>query len=75
MEMVLSGVQVFEFVYVIFFYILFGVDLDSDDEEERDEEEWDEEEMKEYELFKRFLEKEKQKGQVVKKEESGQFIS
>jgi len=45
--------------------------LDSDDESgEGSGEEFDEEEIKEHESFKRFLEKEKQKGQTLKKDES-----
>lgn len=71
METAPSGSQAFESVHASPFHISLGADLDSDDEEERDEEEWDEEEMKEHESFKRFLEKEKQKGQAAKKEESG----
>ena len=71
METAQSGVQAFESVHATPFHISLGADLDSDDEEEEDEEDWDEEEMKEHESFKRFLEKEKQKGQSAKKEESG----
>jgi len=70
METAQSGAQTFESVHATPFHISLGADLDSDDEEERDED-WDEEEMKEHESFKRFLEKEKQKGQATKKEESG----
>ena len=71
METAPSGAQAFESVHATPFHISLGADLDSDDDEERDEENWDEEEMKEHESFKRFLEKEKQKGQAAKKEESG----
>lgn len=73
MEMAPSGAQAFESVHATPFHISLGADLDSDDDEERDEEDWDEEEIKEHESFKRFLEKEKekQKGQAAKKEESG----
>jgi len=71
METAQSSAQAFESVRVTPFHISLGADLDSDDEEERDEEDWDEEEMKEHESFKRFLEKEKQKGQAAKKDESG----
>lgn len=67
-----SGAQAFESVHATPFHVSLGADLDSDDEEEKgDEEDWDEEEMKEHESFKRFLEKEKQKGQAAKEEESG----
>ena len=71
LEMAQSGAQAFESVHATPFHISLGVDLGSDDEEERDEEDWDEEEVKEHESFKRFLEKEKQKGQAAKNEESG----
>lgn len=62
-----SGAQAFESVHATPFHVSLGADLDSDDEEEKG----DEEEMKEHESFKRFLEKEKQKGQAAKEEESG----
>ncbi|KAL9957051.1 hypothetical protein ACROYT_G038635 [Oculina patagonica] len=72
METNQSGAQAFASEHATPFHISLGADLDSDDEEERgEEEEWDEEEVKEHESFKRFLEKEKQKGQADKKEESG----
>ncbi|XP_029193287.2 GPN-loop GTPase 1-like [Acropora millepora] len=54
------------------FHISLGADLDSDDDDNDDErsgEEFDEEEMKEHESFKRFLEKEKWKGQPAKEKE------
>ena len=54
------------------FHISLGADLDSDDEEEGSGRgELDEEEIKEHESFKRFLEKDKWKGQEVQKEGSG----
>ena len=71
METASSGVQAFESVHATPFHISLGADLDSDDEEEKNQDDWDEEEMKEHESFKRFLEKEKQKGQDAKKEDSG----
>ena len=55
------------------FHISLGADLDNDDDDNDDErsgEEFDEEEMKEHESFKRFLEKEKWKGQPAKEKES-----
>lgn len=62
----------FESIPATRFHISLGEDLDSDDDEEgKSEEDFDEEEMKEHESFKRFLEKEKWKGQTVEKEESG----
>lgn len=72
METIKTGAQAIESAHATPFHISLGADLDSDDDDERgDEEEWDEEEIKEHESFKRFLEKEKQKGQHAKKEESG----
>lgn len=72
METNQSSAQTFASEHATPFHISLGADLDSDDEEERgEEEEWDEEEIKEHESFKRFLEKEKEKGQAAKKEESG----
>ena len=70
LEMTQSGAQAFESVHATPFHISLGVELDSDDEEKIDEEDWDEEELKEHESFKRFLEKEKQKGQAAKKDGS-----
>ena len=72
METIKTGAQAIESAHATPFHISLGADLDSDDDDERgDEEEWDEEEIKEHESFKRFLEKEKQKGQHAKKEDSG----
>ena len=62
----------FESMHATPFHISLGAELDSDDEEEEGGgDEFDEEEIKEHESFKRFLEKEKQRGQEVKKEGSG----
>ena len=62
----------FESMHATPFHISLGTELDSDDEEEEGGgDEFDEEEIKEHESFKRFLEKEKQRGQEVKKEGSG----
>lgn len=73
METIKTGAQAIESAHATPFHISLGADLDSDDDDDErgDEEEWDEEEIKEHESFKRFLEKEKQKGQHAKKEESG----
>ena len=72
METIKTGAQAIESAHATPFHISLGADLDSDDDDERgDEEEWDEEEIKEHESFKRFLEKEKQKEQHAKKEDSG----
>ncbi|PFX31880.1 GPN-loop GTPase 1 [Stylophora pistillata] len=72
METVKTGAQAIESAHETPFHISLGADLDSDDDDDEkgDDEEWDEEEMKEHESFKRFLEKEKQKEQHAKKEES-----
>lgn len=72
METVKTGAQAIESAHATPFHISLGADLDSDDDDDEkgDDEEWDEEEMKEHESFKRFLEKEKQKEQHAKKEES-----
>ena len=66
-----SGAQAFASMNATPFHISLGAELDSDDESgEGSGEEFDEEEIKEHESFKRFLEKEKQKGQTLKKDES-----
>lgn len=59
----------FESVHTTPFHISLGADLDDEGEDGSDDE-FDEEEMKEHESFKRFLEKEKQKGQTIEKEGS-----
>ena len=66
-----SGAQAIASMHATPFHLSLGAELDSDDEgREGSGDEFDEEEMKEHESFKRFLEKQKRKGQAVTKQET-----